>query len=123
MPRHSAFRALVGPGSFSTPKITASISLRLLIKIPLFVSDDYLTLNYIISWLVRRLAPHVPLFGVDMWEHAFYLQYKNVKPDVSPCKPSSEYEIEFSLQYLNAIWHVINFEEAENRLKEANPKL
>ncbi|KAB5592682.1 Superoxide dismutase, Fe-Mn family [Ceratobasidium theobromae] len=52
------------------------------------------------------ISPHVPLFGVDMWEHAFYLQYKNVKPD-----------------YLNAIWHVINFEEAENRLKEANPKL
>ncbi|KAB5588359.1 Superoxide dismutase, Fe-Mn family [Ceratobasidium theobromae] len=52
------------------------------------------------------LPPHVPLFCVDMWEHAFYLQYKNVKSD-----------------YLNAIWHVINFEEAENRLKEANPKL
>jgi len=41
----------------------------------------------------------VPLIGIDIWEHAFYLQYKNVKPD-----------------YLNAIWHVINFEEAEKRL-------
>ncbi|KAH8833734.1 manganese superoxide dismutase [Flagelloscypha sp. PMI_526] len=41
----------------------------------------------------------VPLIGVDMWEHAFYLQYLNVKPD-----------------YLNAIWSVINFEEAEHRL-------
>ncbi|KAJ7221288.1 manganese superoxide dismutase [Mycena pura] len=45
----------------------------------------------------------VPLLGVDIWEHAFYLQYLNVKPD-----------------YLNAIWHVINFEEAEKRLLEAN---
>ncbi|KAF7368986.1 Superoxide dismutase [Mycena venus] len=44
----------------------------------------------------------VPLIGVDIWEHAFYLQYLNVKPD-----------------YLNAIWNVINFEEAEKRLTEA----
>ncbi|QRW26130.1 superoxide dismutase, Fe-Mn family [Rhizoctonia solani] len=49
------------------------------------------------------LPPYVPLFGVDMWEHAFYLQYKNVKPD-----------------YLTAIWNVINFHEAEKRLKEAS---
>ncbi|WVR09569.1 hypothetical protein IAU60_006638 [Kwoniella sp. DSM 27419] len=48
------------------------------------------------------LLSHVPIIGIDIWEHAFYLQYKNVKPD-----------------YLNAIWDVINFEEAERRLKEA----
>jgi Fe-Mn family superoxide dismutase len=39
-----------------------------------------------------------PLLGVDMWEHAFYLQYKNVKPD-----------------YLNAIWDVINWREVAKR--------
>ncbi|KAA1477617.1 manganese superoxide dismutase [Dentipellis sp. KUC8613] len=48
------------------------------------------------------LLSHVPIIGVDIWEHAFYLQYKNVKPD-----------------YLNAIWNVINFKEAETRLAEA----
>ncbi|KAF9260390.1 manganese superoxide dismutase [Marasmius fiardii PR-910] len=48
------------------------------------------------------LLTHTPVIGVDIWEHAFYLQYKNVKAD-----------------YLNAIWHVINFEEAERRYKEA----
>ena len=37
----------------------------------------------------RPMAPrsqpvaHVPIIGIDIWEHAFYLQYKNVKPDVS----------------------------------------
>jgi len=44
----------------------------------------------------------VPVIGVDVWEHAFYLQYLNVKAD-----------------YLKAIWSVINFEEAEKRYLEA----
>jgi len=48
------------------------------------------------------LLSHVPIIGIDIWEHAFYLQYKNVKPD-----------------YLNAIWNVINFKEAEQRFKDA----
>jgi len=49
------------------------------------------------------LISHTPIIGVDIWEHAFYLQYKNVKPD-----------------YLNAIWNVINFKEAEKRFLDAS---
>ncbi|KAF8341727.1 manganese superoxide dismutase [Amanita rubescens] len=48
------------------------------------------------------MAPYTPIIGVDVWEHAYYLQYKNVRPD-----------------YLKAIWHVINFDEAEKRYTEA----
>jgi len=48
------------------------------------------------------LLAHVPIIGIDIWEHAFYLQYKNVKVD-----------------YLDAIWNVVNFEEAEARYVEA----
>ena len=28
------------------------------------------------------LLSHAPVIGVDIWEHAFYLQYLNVKADV-----------------------------------------
>ena len=43
-------------------------------------------------------ATVVPIFGVDMWEHAYYLQYLNSKPD-----------------YVKNIWNVINWAEAEKR--------
>ncbi|KAI0725233.1 superoxide dismutase mitochondrial [Fomitopsis betulina] len=48
------------------------------------------------------LLSHVPIIGIDIWEHSYYLQYHNVKVD-----------------YLNAIWNVINFGEAEARYVEA----
>ncbi len=46
-----------------------------------------------------------PIIGVDVWEHAYYLDYKNVRPD-----------------YLKAIWSVINWNEANRRFADATAK-
>ncbi len=44
----------------------------------------------------------LPILQLDMWEHAFYLQYKNVKGD-----------------YVNAWWNVVNWDDVAQRLTAA----
>ncbi|XP_068311103.1 superoxide dismutase [Mn], mitochondrial-like [Pyrus communis] len=54
--------------------------------------------------LVTKGASYVPLLGIDVWEHAYYLQYKNARPD-----------------YLKNVWNVINWKYASEVYKEVCP--
>ncbi|KAL7184163.1 hypothetical protein ACSBR2_026338 [Camellia fascicularis] len=54
--------------------------------------------------LVTKGPSLVPLLGLDVWEHAYYLQYKNVRPD-----------------YLKNIWKVVSWKYASEVYEKVCP--
>lgn len=47
-------------------------------------------------------SEYAPLLTIDIWEHAYYLDYKNVRPT-----------------FLKEMWKVINWQKVADRLAKA----
>lgn len=67
--------------------------------------DRLLTSPLSLALFLAHAFPPPPSPSIDIWEHAYYLQYKNLK-----------------FAYLKAIWPIMNLQQAEQRLKAAMAK-
>jgi Fe-Mn family superoxide dismutase len=64
-----------------------------------------LLINQFFDQQANFAAGTVPLLLLDVWEHAYYLDYKNVRAD-----------------YVKAFWNIVNWQNVQDRLAAAREK-
>ncbi|MCR1945399.1 superoxide dismutase [Enterococcus gallinarum] len=63
----------------------------------LVIKDDKLAITSTANQDSPLMDGQTPVLGLDVWEHAYYLKYKNVRPD-----------------YINAFWSVVNWDKVND---------
>ncbi|MFB8589013.1 superoxide dismutase [Enterococcus casseliflavus] len=68
----------------------------------LVVNDGKLAITSTANQDSPLMDGQTPVLGLDVWEHAYYLKYKNVRPD-----------------YINAFWSVVNWDKVNEYFAKA----
>ena len=68
----------------------------------LVVKDGKLAITSTANQDSPLMDGQTPVLGLDVWEHAYYLKYKNVRPD-----------------YINAFWRVVNWDKVNEYFAKA----